>query len=95
MTASPPPTPGPKGGKTRVCRVGDRPEPQAEGPGKREEMLFKKANLERRAALSPAAGARRKAVLRQSFAASGQPLTCRTDAQRTRAFTQHIPWKEA
>lgn len=77
MTASPPPTPGPRGGKTRVCWVGDSPEPQAEGPGKREEMLFKKANLERRGALSPAAGARQKAVLRQSFAASGRPFTCR------------------
>ena len=85
MTSSPPPTPGQRGGKTRVCRVGDPPEPQAEGPGKREEMLFKKANLEQRTLQSrvwrgaqPSSRNEAEGSFKTKLCSTGRPLTCGT-----------------
>ena len=65
--------------------MGDPPEPQAEGPGKREEMLFKKANLEQRTLQSrvwrgaqPSSRNEAEGSFKTKLCSTGRPLTCGT-----------------
>ena len=65
--------------------MGDPPEPQEEGPGKREEMLFKKANLEQRTLQSrvwrgaqPSSRNEAEGSFKTKLCSTGRPLTCAT-----------------